>query len=131
MTETASPFVPGARVAVTERFGNAMTEAFVEKVYKSGNFTLRGSNQQWKPWKSTWSNEPRWSAVETGSGYSRRRLDLWDETTDAEITEKIETERTRQRWRALRVKIEAVRNPTPAFCDALEAALCAIAETAA
>lgn len=118
-----SPFIPGARVAVSERWGDGVTEAFVDKTYKGGNFTLRGSKQQWRPWKSTWSSGPRWSATETGSSYNRGRLDIWDAAADKEITERIEAHKAKIRWRKLISKVEAVQDPTAALCDAVEAAL--------
>ena len=132
MSKTEHPFVPGARVAVSEKYSDNrlltkksaayVTESFVEKVYKSGNFTLRGSKQQWSPWQSTWGDK-RWSAIETGSGYHRRRLDLWDETTDREIKDKIDEQNVKRRWRDIRSKIDNTKEPTAALCDAVEAAL--------
>jgi hypothetical protein len=122
---TENPFVPGTRVAVSSRWDEDITEGFVEKVYKSGNFTLRGSKQQWRSWQQhNYGEGPgRWSAIQTGGGYTRRRLDLWDETTDTEIREKIEARQTKQRWRNIRAKIDNMREPTAAMCAALEAAL--------
>lgn len=117
-----SPFIPGARVAVGERFGDEVTEGFVDKVYKNGNFTLRGSKQQWKGWKNSFS-DGRWSALETTTGYGRRRLDLWDDETDKEIREKIAKRRSRLRMRQIMQKLEAIKDPTPTLCDALEASL--------
>ena len=118
-----SPFVPGARVAIGDRYGEGTAEGFVDKLYKSGNFTLRGSRQQWRSWKTTYDGQPRWSAVETGGGYYRRRLDIWDASTDKEIKDRLERHKTKLRWRDLRAKVDNVQHPTPAFCDALEAAL--------
>lgn len=118
------PFVPGARVAIHDRFGDGMREGFVEKVYKTGNFTLRGSSQQWRPWDCSWSQEKRWSATSTGSsGWDRRRLDLWDETTDKEISDKIAASLLKDRWNKLRRRVEAVKGPTVDFCDAVDKAL--------
>lgn len=118
-----NPFIPGARVAVGEKYGDGVTEGFVEKVHKSGRFTLKGSAQQWKPWKSTWSSGPRWSATETGTGWGRRSLDIWDDETDKEITARIDAHKARLKWRDLRSKLSNVREPTVALCDAVEAAL--------
>ncbi|MET4289210.1 hypothetical protein [Bradyrhizobium sp. LA6.12] len=122
MSKTEHPFAPGARVAVSEKYTDNVAENFVDKVYKSGNFTLRGSKQQWSPWQSTWSDK-RWSAMETGSGFHRRRLDLWDDATDQELKEKIEAQNVKKRWRDIRSKIDNIKEPTAALCDAVEAAL--------
>ena len=110
-------------MAVSGRYGSGVTEAFVDKVYKNGRFTLRGSKQQWRPWSHAWSDTTRWSATETGSGWSRQRLDLWDETTDKELSELLEAERTKTRWRDLQAKVHDIRHPTAALCDAIESAL--------
>lgn len=122
-----SPFVPGARVAIRDRYGDGRTEAFVEKVHTNGNFTLRGSKQQWRPWRSGYDG--RWSAHETGGGYGRRALDIWDETTDAttdaEIAAAVAKTRRRTRLREIqeRVRRLQVNSTTDAMLDAIEAAL--------
>ncbi len=117
-----SPFIPGARVAVGERYGDEVTEGFVDKVYENGNFTLRGDKQQWRGYQSSFSDR-RWSALETRGGYQRRRLDLWDAETDKDIREKMDARRSRIRWQRIKLKIDATKEPTPALCDAIEAAL--------
>ena len=123
-SKTDHPFVPGARVAIYDRWdNNRVTEGFVDKVYKTGNFTLCGDKQQWSPYRAGSDDRPKWRAVETSGGYSRRRLDLWDETADAEITAKVEASKARDRWRKLIVRIERVKEPTAALCDAVEAAV--------
>jgi hypothetical protein len=116
------PFVPGARVAVSIRFSDEVRESFVDKVYKSGNFTLRGSNQQWRPWCSDWSDK-RWHATATGSGWDRGSLQLWDETTDAEISARVAATNLKNRWRAIRQKVDNLKTPTIELCDAIETAL--------
>src|SRR5882672_11996887 len=79
-----SPFKPGARVAIQKRHGEGYTEAFVEKSYKNGNFTLKGSIQQWKP-SAPWGTQP-WRAHRTGRDiWDRSYLMHWNEQTDAEI----------------------------------------------
>jgi hypothetical protein len=118
-----SPFVPGARVAVSQRYSDEITESFVEKVYKNGNFTLRGSKQQWKPWSHTWSKIQRWSASETGGDRHRKRLEFWDDATDKEIRAKLDEQAVKRRWRDIRSKIDGTKYPTAAMCDAIEAAL--------
>ena len=51
--ELVSPFVVGARVAVQHGRSDEYTGGFIEKVYKNGNFTLRGDTskppRQWRP----------------------------------------------------------------------------------
>lgn len=119
---TDNPFVPGARVAVYDRYGDGVREAFVEKVYKNGNFILCGSSQQWRPWRSSYGDQ-RWSATETKSGYNRSRLDLWNKTTDAEITARLVAVQLKARWRCIRVGIDDVKEPTTELCDTIKAAL--------
>lgn len=92
------PFKPGTRVAVSEgRYTGGYREAFVDKVYKTGRFTLVGDpdRKQWtaRLWGLCGPKTPTWEAW--GSGYSGS-LKIWDETTDAEITAANE-ERDRQR----------------------------------
>jgi hypothetical protein len=118
-----NPFKPGARVAISTRYTNEVHESFVEKLYKSGRFTLRGSAQQWKPY--CWGVDQAWSATETGSGYVRGHLKIWDETTDAEITSRIAEQKLRARWDKIRHRVGSVdrKNVTEEVCDAIEAAL--------
>lgn len=117
-----TPFIPGARVAVDDRFGSGIKESFVDKVYKNGNFTLRDSKQQWRPWHGGYG-EKRWHATATGSGWHRASLSLWDEATDRELTEKIEAQKIKLRWQKIRSKIDGMKYPTAAMCDAIETAL--------
>ena len=125
---TDHPFVPGARVAVRNLYSDRVIENFVDKVYKTGNFTLRGSSQQWKPWQNSYGQRT-WAASETGSGrWSGSRLDLWDETTDAKISADIEASKARHRWNDLRRKVERIREPDNVLCDAIEVALLAFEE---
>lgn len=123
-----SPFKPGARCAL--RRGESYTEeVFVDRVHKSGNFTLQGrGSQQWRPFSSGWSGEARWSAHETGNhgwcGY-RTSLLLWDATTGAEITAAREKQRLRDRLSALQKRIERIRlaEVNSSYLLALELAL--------
>lgn len=111
MSEKQTPFVPGARVAVSG-FGDDWREQFVEKTYKSGNFTLKGSAQQWRPSSHRWSSSDRveWSASQTGShGYSRARLRLWDAEHDKEIAQKIAETKKRNRLRELQDRFRSLR----------------------
>jgi hypothetical protein len=120
-----SPFIPGARVAIKSRYVDDYTEAFVDKVHKSGNFTLKGSPQQWRPWRTAYDDEVSWSAVETGGGWSRRHLKLWDESTDAEIKEKMAATKRRQRFEEIKRRLHnmAPAEATDAMLDQIEAAL--------
>lgn len=82
------PFKPGTRVAVSEgRYTGGYREAFVDKVYKTGRFTLVGdlARKQWTPrlWGFCGPNPPTWEAWNSGGGAT---IKIWDETTDAEIT---------------------------------------------
>lgn len=82
------PFKPGTRVAVSEgRYTGGYREAFVDRVYKTGRFTLVGDpdRKQWtaRKWSGFGSGPAIWQA--SGSSYSGS-LKIWDETTDAEIT---------------------------------------------
>lgn len=69
MTDTNNPFQPGAEVAFVNypRWGGKITmrRGKVAKVYKSGNFTLEGSTQQYKPCNSAGFG---WRAYATGKG---------------------------------------------------------------
>lgn len=81
------PFRPGTRVAVSEgRYTGGYREAFVDKVYKTGRFTLVGD-----PARKQWTARMRapygggvavWAAYDSGHFGA---LKIWDETTDAEI----------------------------------------------
>lgn len=110
-----SPFVPGARVAVRYGYHGDWREAFVDKVYKTRRFTLRGSSQQWRP---TYQG----GALETGTkGYSRGEVRIWSPEMDAAMDDAAR----RRRLGTLRDRI--VRAPaelfTDAMLDAIEAAL--------
>lgn len=86
MSEQISPFVPGARVAIEVGGGYSAPmsykEAFVEKAFKNGRFTLLNSSQQWRP-SGPGHYDKYWIASETGHG--RDRLRIWDDAADAEI----------------------------------------------
>ena len=103
MSDEQSPFVPGARVALLHGYSGNYIERFVDKVYKTGRFTLKGDTskppQQWRP--STWrvfgrGDKTEWTASRTGeTGYMRSQLKIWNEDTDKEISEKIAQSRRR------------------------------------
>lgn len=120
MTENTSPFVPGARVAVDN--GYQTREAFVDKVYKNGNFTLRGdgARQQWRPW----SNNQR--AFRTGDNHwDRDVVTLWTDATDAALSARIAECLRQTRLRKLQQQFDRLRvgDVTDGMLDAIEAAL--------
>lgn len=125
--ENGSPFKSGARCAL--RHGENYTEVFVDRVHKSGNFTLRDrGSQQWRPFSSGWSGEARWSAHETGNhgwGGSRTSLVPWDATTDAEITAAVAEQRLTNRLYEVKKRVERLRrgDVSDSYLLALELAL--------
>lgn len=124
--EEQSPFVPGARVAVHDRYADGYTPGKVAKVYKTGKFILEGSTQQWKPYRHGWGDGTRaWCATETGDSWRHGSLKIWDASTDAEIRTALADKARKDRWYALRKRVEAMHhdNVTDAMCDALEALL--------
>lgn len=124
-----SPFKPGARCAL--RCGESYTEVFVDRVHKSGNFTLRGQgSQQWHPCQfGGWypSDPMRWQASKTGErgGFNRESLLLWDATTDAEITSAVAEQRLANRLYAVKKRVERLRpaDVSDSYLTALELAL--------
>jgi hypothetical protein len=114
-----NPFKPGVRVAVFDRHADTYYENFVDKVYKNGNFTLKGSTQQWRP-----HNGRRW-ATETGNVWNRPALKIWDADTDAEITAKIAAFARGQRFKKIqdRLRRMAPSAVTNDMLDQIEAAL--------
>jgi hypothetical protein len=113
-----SLFVPGVRVAISQRWRDAVREAFVEKVYKNGNFTLLHSTQQWRPF----GPRPYRTAFETGSSLTRSHIQLWDATTDREIAAKVKLTRNRRRLAIIMGKLKSVEAPTDDLLIALERA---------
>ena len=111
---TDNPFVPGVRVAIESNAGfgtpTGYKQAFVDKVYKTGRFTLQGSTQQWLP-HSPGGSTSYWSASQTGPrGYSGRdKLRIWDDANNAEICEAIQICTRCFRFRDLRAKIDAAQ----------------------
>ncbi|MDB5607745.1 MAG: hypothetical protein JWP25_4645 [Bradyrhizobium sp.] len=108
------PFVPGARVAIEVDRSNytpiGYKEAFVDKVFKTGRFTLRDSKQQWRPYEPA-HYQPHWYASQTGDHGWRGggRLRIWDEGADAEITYAIATHRRYQQFTELKAQIVCLR----------------------
>jgi hypothetical protein len=114
VTPIPSPFVPGARVAIEVDGGyhapTGYKEAFVDKAFKTGRFTLRDSKQQWRPYEpSHW--QPCWKASETGDhGWrSGGRLRIWDDAANAEIREAIATRRRFEKFTALKTDLDRLR----------------------
>lgn len=108
MSETANPFLPGARVAIKIRHSDGYAEGFVGKVYKTGRFTLRGSARQWRPERPSQYRE-FWSAVQTGESYYRNYLKIWDDTTDAEIRSERSKAIRQNKWLKLIDRIKSIR----------------------
>lgn len=117
------PFKPGTRVAVRNNHNRGYKENFVEKLHKTGRFTLRGSSQQYKAWRNSY--DKTWSAVSTGDSWYYSNIKIWDETTDAEIAEANAKEARLLRWSNLRSAIDRMSSNeiTDAMCEAIEAAL--------
>lgn len=130
MTNQAdSPFKSGARCVI--RSHDTYTEVFVDRVHKSGNFTLVGKgSQQWRPYSYRDfgpDNVMRWTADKTGTDrlWDRTSLLLWDATTDAEITAAMAEQRSRKRLTRLQERIERlrVRDVSDSYLLAIELAL--------
>lgn len=126
--ETPNPFIAGARVAISDRWNrDALTEGFVEKVYKNGRFTLRGSSQQWRPYSpGTYSeNKHEWRAHETGDGFAKGVLTIWNEHTNADLTAKLSRHQHSVRWQEVRLRVDRLigEQVTPEQLAQIEAAL--------
>lgn len=110
---TEHDFKPGTRVAVNSRWSDGdLYEGFVDKLYKSGRFTLRGSAQQWKAYRD--NGEP-WQAMETGSGRHRRTLRIWTDETDAEIKAHQDRKWAKKMLNVLTARLERVSEPSKEF----------------
>jgi hypothetical protein len=101
-----SPFKEGARVAIYigDRYSvNGYRTDCVEKVHKSGRFTLKSDpKQQWRPIKP-YSIRNYWTADQTGDhGWSGGgSLRIWDDASHAEITTAIDTYNRYHKFRKL------------------------------
>lgn len=125
------PFQPGARVAIQQNYGwkgTTYREAFVDKVYKTGRFTLKDDPDrgQWKPYRGGWPEPRQWEA--SMSGY-RGWLLIWDDTTDAMIAEARDIAAHDRRVRAAIDAVEQMKpsRVTPEAVAHLEAAIAAYA----
>jgi hypothetical protein len=109
-----SPFSPGARVAIQVDGGyygpTGYKEQFVDKVFKTGRFTLRESNQQWRP-QAPSSYQPHWTAAQTGDqGYSRRpSLRIWDDEANHEIIDAIALRNRFEKFKRLRSQLDVLQ----------------------
>lgn len=125
------PFVPGARVAIKSYYSNEFREAFVDKVHKSGRFTLRGSPQQYRAYPErdyTTGATQYWRARQTGKGYFGDNLYLWDGAADAMLRTQLASSNRQKRFRKIQQRIERFRpdRATDAMLDQIEAALDAV-----
>lgn len=77
MTEEGEhPFKPGLEVAiVNRRYSFSIRRATVNKLHKSGRFTLTGSSQQWKASLSGWGDKT-WFAWSTNSRWDSDCIEL-------------------------------------------------------
>jgi hypothetical protein len=105
-----SPFVPGARVAITSGFSSDRDwrEGRVAKAYKNGRFTLEGSDQQWRP-QAPGGYREYWTANQTGEGWNHAHLWIWDATTDSKIRGAIAETKRRATLRAILRDLERLR----------------------
>ena len=131
------PFQPGARVAMTSGYSDIVSEHFVDKVYKTGHFTLKGSGQRYRPSSHMSFGENKhvsWTARATGkSSWSRTTIKLWDEHTDKEITDAFNEQKKKDKLQDIRHRIDRLqaRNiDMDALCK-IEALLSAKKESAA
>jgi hypothetical protein len=121
---TNSPFVPGLRVAITDGWDN-WHEDFVEKVHKTGRFTLKGTpHRQWRPSHASWSDH--WRADPSGAdSWTRTWLRPWDEKADADIKEIFAKQARRKRRKSLADALARIPddNLTDAMLDQIAAAV--------
>lgn len=100
-------FVVGARVAIRRRSGFSgydYKEGFVGKVYKNGNFVLRGDTQQWRP---SYSGK---LARKTGdSSWHPAVAILWDAEADKEIQEHTAAAAHARNLNDLQERVRAIR----------------------
>lgn len=125
-----SPFVTGTRVAISNGWDN-WHEGEIEKVYKTGRFTLKGCTKQWRP-SSPLGESGYWRAHPTGGdNWSRTYLRIWDERADAEIKEIFAAQARKNRRRKLHDLLGAIHdgNLTDAMLDQIEAAVSTASRT--
>lgn len=121
--EKNSSFVLGAHVAIfSGRDFKRVTKATVEKVYKNGNFILKGDRvrRQWRP------NANGKSAWRVGrSAWDFENLKLWDRETAKEAAEIKREQDRRERLTRIAKLVDRLRVDTVTVeqLAALEAAL--------
>lgn len=119
--ETDHPFKPGLRVALTIGYSETPREGFVDKVHKSGRFTLVGSVQQWRPSCYGFAQgRVEWGAHRTGgNSWDRSSVRVWDAESDKAIAQHALFERMNK----VRDRIEHIKKAdlTEAMVSALEA----------
>ena len=111
MSGEQNPFVSGARVAVvTLGWGEpSYRECRVDKVYKTGRFTLVGSSQQWRP-SSPGGDRQYWTADATGDcRWNRKHIKIWNEETDAEIAASIDRTKRTKKIKSLSERLAQIR----------------------
>jgi len=102
-----SKFTPGTRVAVISGFSDrSHREAFIDKVYKNGNFILKGDSNK-KQWKPYWTGD---AAKEVGdtSRYATT-VEVWDDAFDVLIAKKKAKTEHRRKAYDLSNRIRAMR----------------------
>ena len=112
---TDSPFKSGTRVAIS--IGDRYTaygykEDFVEKVHKTGRFTLKSDpKQQWSPSQPWGESQRYWTASQTGDHGWRGggHLRIWDDAGDADIRAKINNHLLYHRFAKLQTEFHKLR----------------------
>lgn len=121
--ETNHCFQPGARVAIRNGHHDSWHETFVEKVYKTGHFTLLGNPQRYRPYSY---DAVRWYGSPTrNDGWNRTSVQFWNAATDKEISESIAGQALTDRLASVRKRLERVheKDVTMEMLAAIEALL--------
>ena len=115
-----SLFVPGVKVAIIRGgWSPSYEEAVVDKVYKTGNFTLKGDRQQYRP-----HFFGARCARGTGNHYPRWTVEILDDVLEAQIAENRQYE---AKYRARRRLFEGVKQlKAEADCDLISRLLALI-----
>ncbi len=126
---TDHPFVPGAKVAMRlgNRWGASEWQPHeVEKVFKTGRFTLKEREGQWNAYPPSHNGygEKYWHAHRAGaSRYNDGEVIIWNEETDQMIRDGFAELKREQRLSALQRRFERLKytDVTDAALDAIEA----------
>ncbi len=124
MAEEVSPFVPGARVAIVSgRDWDHWSEAFVDKVHKTGRFVLRDKTGQWTARKGY--HDDYWRAHESGRHRHYEYARIWDEQADSEFREINAKQQRRRKQREFSDRLARLHESelTDTMLDQIEAAL--------